>query len=456
MSSNNKRNVSGMHRAPRCEGKTKAGKSCGNPAVRGKKRCGVHGGMGSKGKNYRQESNDHKAAYLHLEQQLNVHIRKLGKVIRKIERSGDPALVLDGLRNARRGLLLLTKQRQSDHAAAYRPNEAEVMASRDEAVALDMRRRYSGKGHRSHEMIRDRARGSMLGLAVGEAVGLTLAGWPRDSYQEIEDMHGGGRLGLKPGEWAGDTAMALALMESLTFRHGFDETDFVERLIDWRDDGEYSCTGFCLSMGATTEEALKQYERTGDPVAGEFHADCVANGSLARIAPVAIRYWKRRDHLQDVAVRQSLTTHAGPIVVPACVGFAEILSDAIFGLPRDEVLRPREVYLSSSHRPVLVGEWHDKRRQHIRGCNNAMMSLEAALWCVGKTESFEEAVLKAANLGEDSGSTAALAGQLAGALYGACTIPERWVEKLAWREKILDMTKALFEQSRSRSGNARS
>ena len=455
MSSNHKRNVSGMHDAPRCEAETKAGDPCGNPAVKGKKRCHVHGGMGAQGKNYRQETNHYKAAYLHLEQQLNVHVRKLGKIMRKIERSGDPAVVLDGLKNARRELLLLTKQKQSDHAAAYRPPEAEVMAKREEAAALDTRRRYSGKGHRSLEMIRDRARGAMLGLAVGEAVGLTLAGWPRDSY-EVEDMHGGGLLGLKPGEWAGDTAMALALMESLTYRHLFDETDFIERLIDWRDDGEYSCTGFCLSMGATTEKALKQYERTGDPVAGEFHADCVANGSLARIAPVAIRYWKQRAGLRDVAIRQSLTTHAGPIVVPACVGFAEILSDAIFGLPRDEVLRPREVYLSSSLRPVLVGEWQDKRLQHIRGCNNAMMSLEAALWCVGKTESFEEAVLKAANLGEDSGSTAALAGQLAGALYGACAIPERWIEKLAWRDKILKMTDALFDQSRSRAGNARS
>jgi len=80
-----------------------------------------------------------------------------------------------------------------------------------------------------------------------------------------------------------------------------------------------------------------------------------------------------------------------------------------------------------------------------------MMSLEAALWCVGKTESFEEAVLKAANLGEDSGSTAALAGQLAGALYGACAIPERWTEKLAWHDKILKMTDALFEQSGKRA-----
>lgn len=450
MSSNHKRNVSGMHRAPRCQGKTEAGKSCGNPAVRGKKRCRVHGGMGSKGKNYRQESNDYKAAYLHLEQQLNVHLRKLGKAMRKIERSTDPALVLDSLRNARRELLLLTKQKQSDHAAAYRPSEAEVMADREKATALDMRRRYSGKGHRSLEMIRDRARGAMLGLAVGEAVGLTLAGWPRDSH-EVEDMHGGGRLGLKPGEWAGDTAAALALMDSLTFRHGFDEIDFIERLIDWRDDGDYSCTGSCVGMGATTGEALKRFELSGDPLAGELHADCIANGSLARIAPVAIRYWKRRGHLQGVAVRQSLTTHGGPIVIPACIGFAETLADAISGLPREEVLRPREVYLSSSHRPVVVGEWQDKRRHQISGCNNAMLSLEAALWCVGKTESFQEVVLKAANLGEDSGSTAALAGQLAGALYGASAIPERWTEKLAWHDKILKMTDALFEQSGKRA-----
>jgi ADP-ribosyl-[dinitrogen reductase] hydrolase len=86
----------------------------------------------------------------------------------------------------------------------------------------------------------------------------------------------------------------------------------------------------------------------------------------------------------------------------------------------------------------------------VSGANNAITSLEAAMWCVGTTESFEEAVLAAANLGDDAGSTAALAGQLAGALYGACAIPDHWLEQLAWRDRIADMADAVFDHSAKR------
>lgn len=438
-----------MQAAPRCEAMTRAEDSCGNPAVKGKKRCHVHGGRGSKGKNYRQESRDYKSAYLHLEQQLTSQIRKIDKVIRKLERSGEAGDVLEEVIAIRSALHEITKQKQADLAASYVLPEAERQAQRDHAVVLEARRQYTLTGHHSLEMTQDRARGAMIGLAVGEAVGVTLAGQPRDSYREIEDMRGGGKIGLKPGQWAGDTAMALALMESLTYRHVFDETDFMERLIEWRDDGPYSCTGSCVGMGDTTRDAIARYERTRDPFAGETHADCLANGSLARIAPVAIRYWKHRDDLRDVAIRQSLTTHAGPGAVQACAGLAEILADAISGSPRDTLLVARHVYDPSSLRPVLIGAWKTKTRDQIRGGNNALMSLEAALWCVGTTETFEEAVLRAANLGEDATSTGAVVGQLAGALYGACGIPARWIEQLAWYDKLVEMTDALFEQSLS-------
>jgi ADP-ribosyl-[dinitrogen reductase] hydrolase len=72
------------------------------------------------------------------------------------------------------------------------------------------------------------------------------------------------------------------------------------------------------------------------------------------------------------------------------------------------------------------------------------------MWCVGTTESFEEAVLAAANLGDDAGSAAALAGQLAGALYGACAIPDHWLEQLAWRDRIAEMADAVFDHSAKR------
>jgi ADP-ribosyl-[dinitrogen reductase] hydrolase len=160
------------------------------------------------------------------------------------------------------------------------------------------------------------------------------------------------------------------------------------------------------------------------------------NGSLMRLAPAAIRHWQDRAKLRDVAARQSRTTHGAPEAVDACIAFAEVLADAIAGYPRSQVLRVRDYPYAGQIGAIMAGSWRGKRRSEIRSSGYVAHSLEAALWCVGRTTCFANAVLLAANLGDDADTTAAITGQLAGALYGARGIPDKWLEKLAWREKI--------------------
>ncbi len=90
---------------------------------------------------------------------------------------------------------------------------------------------------------RDRACGALLGLAVGDALGTTLEFSVRDSKPHIDDIVGGGPFGLEPGQWTDDTAMALALGQSLICCGGLDEHDVMERFVSWHERGEYSCTG---------------------------------------------------------------------------------------------------------------------------------------------------------------------------------------------------------------------
>jgi len=118
------------------------------------------------------------------------------------------------------------------------------------------------------EAIRDRAVSCLLGLAVGDAVGTTLEFKPRDSYPPLIDMVGGGPFRLRPGEWTDDTAMALALADSLLAHPGLDEADLMGRFVDWHERGTYSCTGTCFDIGVTTRQALARWKRTGNPVAG--------------------------------------------------------------------------------------------------------------------------------------------------------------------------------------------
>jgi ADP-ribosyl-[dinitrogen reductase] hydrolase len=131
--------------------------------------------------------------------------------------------------------------------------------------------------------------------------------------------------------------------------------------------------------------------------------------------------------------------------VDACVAYAEILSEAIAGVPRSAVLAPRQNEHRGAINSIVAGSWRGKRRDEIASSGYVAHSLEAALWCVGRTSTFRDAVLLAANLGGDADTTAAIAGQLAGALYGTSAIPQDWLERLAWQKRIADTAASLFD-----------
>ena len=296
--------------------------------------------------------------------------------------------------------------------------------------------------------IRDRALGAFVGLAVGDALGTTLEFRERDSYEPLTEMVGGGPFRLAPGQWTDDTSMALCLAECLIARNGLDERDLLERFCRWFEDGENSCTGRCFDIGNVTASALMHFRSTGDIHAGPTDPRTAGNGSLMRLAPVALRYWNDPDALRDAARRQSYTTHGATECVDACEALALMLANAIQGKPLSDVLSPSYgSTLCNGVRTIIAGSWRGKRREEILSSGYVLHSLEASLFCVGSTGSFEEAVLKAANLADDSDTTAAITGQLAGAVYGLSGIPRRWRQTLAWNGRIESLAKRLSEAS---------
>lgn len=328
---------------------------------------------------------------------------------------------------------------------AVRPGALETHGQVDYVLGLEPVAEH--RPDTSPAAIEDRALGALLGLAVGDAVGTTLEFRPRDSYAPITDMVGGGPFKLKPGEWTDDTAMALALADSLIASGGLDGRDLMQRFCNWRQKGEYSCTGTCFDIGNTTSAALARFQRSGDPVAGSTSPDMAGNGSLMRLAPVALRYWQTPVALGDAAARQSMTTHGAPEAVDACVAYAGMLAEAIAGSPRSQVLRPRENSYADRISSIVAGSWRGATRADIGSSGYVAHTLEAALWTIGRTGDFRSAVLLAANLGGDADTTAAIAGQLAGALYGRSGIPAPWLDRLAWRERIEDLGRQLIKIS---------
>ena len=300
---------------------------------------------------------------------------------------------------------------------------------------------------RSAEAIRDRAIGALVGLAVGDALGTTLEFSARDVRRRLTDMEGGGPFRLKPGQWTDDTSMALALADSLHTCGVMDEHDLMTRFVQWWKEGAYSSTGTCFDIGITVSGALRRFRANGDPLAGSIDPMNAGNGSLMRLAPVALRYWNDRDKLRDAAARQSKTTHGAAEAVDACLVFADVLADAIAGNVRSDVLRAREGSWAAKIAEIAAGSWCGKSRVMIQSSSYVAHSLKAALWSVGRTGSFEEAVLLAANLAGDADTVAAITGQLAGALYGYKGIPHRWLNKLADYDLIIDLSRRLAERS---------
>ncbi len=301
------------------------------------------------------------------------------------------------------------------------------------------------------EQARDRALGCFLGLAVGDAVGAAVEFKPRGEFPPVSDMTGGGPFGLKPGEWTDDTTMALCLAESLLATGTVDQADFMSRLRRWFEGGENTVPGRCFDIGGATRTAIERFIGDGNPSAGSEAGDSAGNGSLIRLAPLAIFYAGNEEEARLMARKQSRVTHATQECLDACALFVFQLLDALSGADKAAATRPRVMALTANLLFINGGDWKTKTRDEIQSSGYVVHTLEAALWSVWQTDNFKDAVLTAANLGDDADSVAAVAGQLAGALYGASGIPAEWLAKLAWRDKIEQLAGQLFDHSRKGS-----
>ncbi|MDR7040597.1 ADP-ribosyl-[dinitrogen reductase] hydrolase [Methylobacterium sp. BE186] len=285
---------------------------------------------------------------------------------------------------------------------------------------------------------------------MGDALGSTLEFVERDTQPPHSEMMGGGPFDLASGQWTDDTSMTLALANSLISCQGFDPHDLATRFVHWWQQGQYSCTGTCFDIGLTTREALARFISTGEPYAGSTHPRTAGNGSLMRLAPVALFALHDADQADQLARDQSRITHAAPQVVDACAYFVQLLREAILGHPG--VLRPRTWSGDPAIAAIAAGSWCQKSRDQIRSSGYIIHTLEAALWAVGTTSNFEDALILAVNLGSDADTVGAVTGQLAGAVEGAAAIPERWLHPLAWRSEISEAAERLLNDSQRGSG----
>lgn len=305
--------------------------------------------------------------------------------------------------------------------------------------------RAGGSADPPSAALRTRAHGSLLGLAVGDALGTTLEFMRPGSFPPISDMVGGGPFHLEAGEWTDDTSMALCLAESIVESRGFDPRDQMRRYLCWFREGHLSVTGRCFDIGSTTREALTRFEKSGDPYSGSADPRSAGNGSIMRLAPIPIAFVNDPTEAIRLAGESSRTTHGARTCVDACRYLAGLIVGALSGRSKTELLAPlyspsadgwRDAPLVSEVAAVAAGSFLAKQPPQVRGSGYVVESLEAALWAFATTDAFANGALAAVNLGDDADTTGAVYGQLAGAYYGVEGIPDGWLGRLAWRERI--------------------
>lgn len=279
----------------------------------------------------------------------------------------------------------------------------------------------------------DRYRGALLGLAIGDALGAAVEFKLPGTFEPLTGYRGGGPHPIQPGQWTDDTALALITAQELIEAHGaWKPKRILHGFYEYMTLGRESPTGWCFDIGMATRAALNRFAATGLPYPGAGSLTAGGNGSLMRLAPVVLAYYAHPQFATYVT-RSAKLTHGHPEAIAATEALARRIARAIDGHDKARVLDPSQD--PSGQPPATLRATRDYATPRAGPNAFAPITLHAALWAFATTDDFRSCVLAAANLGFDADTVAAVAGQLAGAYYGASGIP-------------LDLVDGLFQSGR--------
>ena len=284
-------------------------------------------------------------------------------------------------------------------------------------------------------MNQDQAIGSLLGLAIGDALGTTLEfqrnpSADRSTWQT--EIIGNGPFQVPVGGWTDDTSMALALGYAYKHQKGFDPETIAQYFLDWWLKGKYSWANECIDIGGATRTALtkiNQRKQGDSPYQGSTHPSASGNGGIMRLAPAVIANALTPAKAIEEAISQSRITHASD----ECCHYADRLARVL--LAGDPFIREVEDSILPDTTP-----WEE-----LPNGGYVKDTFETAMWAARNSNSFEECLLLAVNRRGDADTIGAVAGQIAGAQYGYNAIPHKWRQALLWRDDMVYLATCLFD-----------
>jgi ADP-ribosyl-[dinitrogen reductase] hydrolase len=297
---------------------------------------------------------------------------------------------------------------------------------------------------------------ALLGLATADALGVPVEFKSRSYLAEhpVTGMLAYGTHNQPAGTWSDDSSLTFCLAEMLC--QGYDLNNLAARFVNWRDYGYWTPHGETFDIGIATNKAISNLRDGVAPaLAGGSAKTDNGNGSLMRILPLAF-YIKELPLAERYRITKDVSglTHKHIRSVTACFLYLEMARYLLSGKDKYEAYEAMRcntefLHLSAAESEIfsriISGKLPDLPYESIQGTGYVIHTLEAAIWCLLNTNNYEEAVLKAIHLGNDTDTTAAVTGGLAGIVYGKENIPAAWLNVLVQKEKIEDLARRLEE-----------
>ncbi len=300
----------------------------------------------------------------------------------------------------------------------------------------------------------------VMGVVTGDALGCPVQFESREEVaaHPIEGMRGYGTFHLPAGSWTDDSSLTLALLDSIRVRGGIDPDHIMGNFEDWLDNGAFTPYGYAYDIGRGTMQAILQYKRERNPLkCGGTGEGNNGNGSLMRIMPACLYSCVKK--LSDAAAvdvihRVGSLTHAHLRANIACGLYYFMVKAVLEGRGTlqarlqaglDQGFAFYERTLEDRENLACYGRLRDLAAfsalppEKIDSSGYVVHTLEAAVWSLVKASSFEQALLRAVNLGKDTDTVGAVAGGLAGLYYGYKAIPAPWLQAIQKRDRIEKM-----------------
>jgi ADP-ribosyl-[dinitrogen reductase] hydrolase len=301
----------------------------------------------------------------------------------------------------------------------------------------------------------------LFGVAVGDAIGVPGEFTSRELIRRnpITDLIGYGTYNQPPGTWSDDSSLTFCLAEALT--EGLDLNTIGQNFVNWRYNNFWTPRGIVFDIGIATSEAINRIAKGCQPdLAGGFDVSSNGNGSLMRISPLLFYFLnKSSQERYDTTKQVSSITHGHIRSVVSCFYYLEFARQLFEQKDKFEIYESlqKEItnqLISRSINNSEVAQFdrllkykiHEQPEENILSTGYVLHTLEASIWCLLTTDNYREAVLKAVNLGDDTDTTAAVTGGLAGLLYGLDNIPITWRKQIARHDDIDNLADRLSEK----------